>query len=143
VSWAEHPDYRAEQAFRTALYMPAAGLSHRERAFLAVALHARYGGSESVIRDTVARLMDQENLADARRTGLALRLAYTVSGGVPGLLRRASLVLERGNLVLRVPGRGPLQGGEAVERRLAALARALGVDARIRTLATRTGSKRG
>jgi len=143
VSWAEHPDYRAEQAFRTALYMPAAGLSHRERAFLAVALHARYGGSESVIRDTVSRLMDEENLADARRTGLALRLAYTVSGGVPGLLRRASLVLERGNLVLRVPGRGPLQGGEAVERRLAALARALGVDARIRTLATRAGSKRG
>jgi exopolyphosphatase/guanosine-5'-triphosphate,3'-diphosphate pyrophosphatase len=133
VSWAEHPDYRAEQAFRAVLYMPAAGLNHRERAFLAVALHARYGGSESAIRDTVSRLMDDEALADARRTGLALRLAYTISGGVPGLLRRASLALERGTLVLRVPGSGPLQDGEAVERRLGALARALSVDARIRS----------
>ena len=133
VSWAEHPDYRAEQAFRSVLYMPAAGLSHRERAFLAVALHARYGGPESAIRGTVSRLMDDDTLADARRTGLALRLAYTVSGGVPGLLRRASLTLGRGELVLQVPGRGPLQGGEAVERRLGALARALGIDARVRT----------
>jgi hypothetical protein len=48
-------------------------------------------------------------------------------------LRRASLALERGELVLRVPGRGPLQSGEAVERRLGALARALSVDARIRS----------
>ena len=142
VSWAEHPDYRAEQAFRTVLYMAAAGLSHRERAFLAVALHARYGGPEGAIRDTVSRLMDDEALADARRTGLALRLAYTISGGVPRLLRRASLALERGSLVLRVPGRGPLQGGEAVERRLAALARALGVEARIRVVPSRGVSKR-
>ncbi|HKX07715.1 MAG TPA: Ppx/GppA family phosphatase [Stellaceae bacterium] len=141
VSWAEHPDYRAEQAFRSVLYMPAAGLSHRERAFLAVALHARYGGPESAIRDTVSRLMDEDMLADARRTGLALRLAYTVSGGVPGLLRRASLDLARGELVLRVPGRGPLQGGEAVERRLGALGRALGVAARVREGAVRSGTK--
>lgn len=142
VSWAEHPDYRAEQAFRMALYTPATGLAHRERAFLAVALHARYGGAESAIRDTVSRLMDDELLTDARRTGLALRLAHTLSGGVPGLLRRASLVLERGNLVLRVPGHGPLQGGEAVERRLAALGRALGVEPRIRAVASHAGGKR-
>jgi exopolyphosphatase / guanosine-5'-triphosphate,3'-diphosphate pyrophosphatase len=141
VSWAEHPDYRAEQAFRTALYMPAAGLSHRERAFLAVALHARYGGPESAIRDMVSRLMDDEVLAEARRTGLALRLAYTVNGGVPELLRRASLRLEHGDLVLRVPGRGPLQGGEAVERRLTALARALGAEARIRIAPARARGK--
>jgi exopolyphosphatase/guanosine-5'-triphosphate,3'-diphosphate pyrophosphatase len=141
VSWAEHPDYRAEQAFRSVLYMPAAGLNHRERAFLAAALHARYGGPEGAIRDTVSRLMDEEMLADARRTGLALRLAYTISGGVPGLLRRSSLSLVRGELVLRVPGRGPLQGGEAVERRLGALARALGVDARVRTAPMRSRAR--
>jgi exopolyphosphatase/guanosine-5'-triphosphate,3'-diphosphate pyrophosphatase len=85
--------------------------------------------------------MDDETVADARRTGLALRLAYTISGGVPGLLRRASLTLERGTLVLRVPGSGPLQDGEAVERRLGALARALGVDARVR-VAGRAAKKR-
>ncbi|SRR5579883_491807 len=142
VSWAEHPDYRAEQAFRTALYMPAAGLSHCERAFLAVALHARYGGPESAARDMAARLIDDVVLAEARRTGLALRLAYTICGGVAGLLRNASLAVERGSLVLRVPERGPLQNGEAVERRLGALARALGVEARVRPLAGRSGGRR-
>lgn len=132
VAWMEHPDYRGEQAFRAALYMPAAGIDHRDRAFLATALHARYGGSENAVRDIVARLIDEESVAAARRTGLALRLAFTLCGGVPSLLSRATLAAERGNLVLRVPARGPLQGGETVERRLAALSRALGLEPRLR-----------
>jgi hypothetical protein len=61
---------------------------------------------------------------------------------VPRLLRRASLALERGELVLRVPGRGPLQGGEAIERRLTALARALGVDPRVRSAPVRSRIRR-
>jgi exopolyphosphatase / guanosine-5'-triphosphate,3'-diphosphate pyrophosphatase len=143
VVWAEHPDYRAEQAFRAALYMPAAGLDHRDRAFLAAALHARYGGPEHAFRDIVARLIDEDAAADARRTGLALRLAFTLCGGVTSLLSRASLAVERGNLVLRVPGRGPLQGGESVERRLTALGRALGLEPRLRHGGSRGRGRKG
>ena len=131
VSWHEHPDYRAEQAYRTALYMPAAGLDHRGRVFLAAALRARYGGSDDGSFERMTRIVDDEVLAAARVTGLGLRLAFTLSGGVPGLLRRARLQLARDELVLRLPASGPLQSAEAVERRLAALGRALGVETRL------------
>ena len=132
VAWDEHPDYRADQAYRTALYMPAAGLDHPGRVFLAAALRARYGGSDDDSFEKLARIVDDEILGAARVTGLGMRLAFTLSGGVPGLLRRAELRLTRDELLLRLPASGPLQGAEAVERRLAALARALGVEPRLR-----------
>jgi len=132
VAWDEHPDYRAEQASRSALYMPATGLDHPGRVFLAAALRARYGGNDEGSFDKMARIVDEENLRAARVTGLGMRLAFTLSGGVPGLLRRAELRLSRDELLLRLPASGPLQGAEAVERRLGALARALGVEARLR-----------
>lgn len=142
IAWHEHPDYRAEQACRHALFMPVAGLDHQERAFLAAALHARYGGAESAVRDVISRLIDDEGAAAARVTGLALRLAYTLSGGVTDLLPEASLAIEGGTLTLSVPAEGPLQTGETVERRLAALARALGRDNRVRTLGSQQPRRR-
>src|SRR5207237_130041 len=44
TAWTEHPDYRAEQAFLRSLRMPVGAIEHSERAFIALALHARYGG---------------------------------------------------------------------------------------------------
>jgi exopolyphosphatase / guanosine-5'-triphosphate,3'-diphosphate pyrophosphatase len=132
IAWDDHPDYRAEQAFRAALYMPAAGLDHQERAFLATALHARYGGPDGGVREIVRRLIDDGSAEEARTTGSALRLAFSLSGGVPGLLRRAKLTVERGALVLQAPASGPLQAGESVERRLVALARALSLEPKLR-----------
>jgi len=35
ISWNDHPDYRAEQAYIRVLHLPAPGMSHRERAILA------------------------------------------------------------------------------------------------------------
>jgi len=132
IASREHPDYRAEQAYRAALFSAMTGLDHRERVFLAAALHARYGGPEAAIRDVVLRLIDGEMAAAARVTGLALRLALTLSGGVAKLLQDGALSVRKGELVLRLRPRGPLQGAEAVERRLASLARALDLAPRIR-----------
>ena len=66
IAWHEHPDYRAEQALRHALYMPLAGINHAERAFIALALHARYGGRGSVELAAPLELLDEEALAAAR-----------------------------------------------------------------------------
>lgn len=142
MAWHEHPDYRAEQAFRSVLYMPLVGLDHRERAFVALTLHARYGGAEGAVREIIRRLIDDETAEAARVTGLALRLAYTLSGGVPGLLSEATLAIEAGTAVLNVPGEGPLLTGETVERRLAALGRALGRDSRVRRMPSAAQSRR-
>ena len=126
IAWRDHPDYRADQALRHALYMPVGGLDHRERAFLAAALSARYGGTASPEIVPPFRLLDDESRDAARAIGLALRLAYTLTGGVPGLLDGSALKLTDGKLVLNLLADHALLAGEAVQRRLDALGRALG-----------------
>jgi exopolyphosphatase / guanosine-5'-triphosphate,3'-diphosphate pyrophosphatase len=130
VAWAEHPDYRAEQAMRTALFIPIGGIDHAERAFLAAALHARYGGQEP--NETVRKMLDDETLAAARSVGLALRLGNTLSGGVPGLLGGTRLMLEDGTIALSLRRDSGDRLGESVQRRLDALGRALGRRTEIR-----------
>ncbi len=124
-AWHEHPDYRAEQALHSVLYMPVAGVDHGERAWLAATLHARYGGNESGV-DMLHALLDGEALAGARVTGLALRLAFTLSGGVPGLLARSKLGFDGNILVLTLGAEAAKRYGESVQRRLDGLGRALG-----------------
>lgn len=130
IAWAEHPDYRAEQALRMTLFAPLAGLDHRERAFLAATLHARYGGNDP--GETVRRLLDEELFAAARSIGLALRLGNTLTGGVPGLLAGSKLHTHNGTLSLTLGRKAGQRLGESVQRRLDALGKALGKKAEIR-----------
>jgi exopolyphosphatase / guanosine-5'-triphosphate,3'-diphosphate pyrophosphatase len=132
IAWDEHPDYRAQQALRHALYMPVTGIGHAERAFVALALHARYGGRASADLSAPLELLDEEGLAAARTVGLALRLGYTLSGGVSGLLAGIWIGLADGALVLSLPPGGAGRFGESVQRRLDALARALGRRSEVR-----------
>ncbi len=132
VAWRSHPDYRAEQALHHALYMPVGGLGHADRAFLAVALAARYGSTASPDLVPPLRLLDDAAHDAARATGLSLRLAYTLTGGVPGLLTGSTLKLTDSKLVLSLLPDHALLAGEAVQRRLDALARALGRNAEMK-----------
>jgi exopolyphosphatase / guanosine-5'-triphosphate,3'-diphosphate pyrophosphatase len=125
VAWHEHPDYRAEQALHSVLYMPVAGLDHQERAWLAATAYARYGGNDDGF-EVLHALLDEEALAAARVTGLALRLGHTLSGGVPGLLARSKLAVDGGTLVLGLAPEAAKRFGESVQRRLDALGRSLG-----------------
>jgi exopolyphosphatase/guanosine-5'-triphosphate,3'-diphosphate pyrophosphatase len=124
IAWQEHPDYRAEQALRSVLYMPVAGVDHRGRAYLAATVYARYGG-DGAGGDVLRRLLDDDALTAARRTGLALRLGYTLSGGVPGVLARNKVAIDGGALVLTLSRDGARRFGESVQRRLDALGRSL------------------
>lgn len=131
LAWHEHPDYRAEQALHSVLYMPVAGLEHAERAWLAASIYARYGGNGTF--DVFQALLDEEAQAAARVAGLALRLAFTLSGGVPGLLARSRLSLEGGGtLALTLGGDAAKRYGESVQRRLDALGRSLGKKTELR-----------
>jgi exopolyphosphatase/guanosine-5'-triphosphate,3'-diphosphate pyrophosphatase len=131
IAWTEHPDYRARHAFTRSLTMPLAQLDHRGRAFVASALHARYGGgADDPVKAMTLALLDPEGAAEARALGLALRLAYTLSGGALDLLDQVRLRRAEGSLVLDLPPAGNLFAGEAVQRRLDAVGRALGLEAR-------------
>ena len=45
IAWRDHPDVRAEESFRRLLQFLFIGVDHAERAFLALAIHARYAGA--------------------------------------------------------------------------------------------------
>jgi exopolyphosphatase/guanosine-5'-triphosphate,3'-diphosphate pyrophosphatase len=127
IAWAEHPDYRDEQAFMRCLRMPLPGIDHPGRVFVAVTIHARYGGdADASILHPVSRLLDAESFRRARAVGQAFRLAYTLTGGAPGLILDAGLALEGSVVVLTVPEHTAIYTGEAVQRRLEALGRTLG-----------------
>ena len=116
-----------------ALRIPYAGLSHSERALIASSLYVRQDGDmgDALIRPTLG-LLDMEQLSWIRVTGLALRLAHTISGGAPGLLAQTQLRVTKDKLFLSVNDdhRGALIS-EAVERRVKTLARALGKKGRV------------
>jgi exopolyphosphatase / guanosine-5'-triphosphate,3'-diphosphate pyrophosphatase len=132
-AWTEHPDYRAEHAFTRSLRMPVGQIDHHERVFIASALHARYGGAmDDPIKAATRPLLDDNAANEARRLGLALRLAYTLCGGALELLDQVRLTREPHGLDLELPQTGSLFIGEAVTRRLDALGRALGVATRTR-----------
>jgi exopolyphosphatase/guanosine-5'-triphosphate,3'-diphosphate pyrophosphatase len=125
ISWDDHPDYRAEQAYIRVLHLPAPGMSHRERAILAMALAYRYkSDSKSAMLDTALRLSDNKGRNYARQLGACLRLAYNLSGGAPGLLPQVQLRRTERDLRMIVPGELKRSLGDVTARRLESAAEA-------------------
>ena len=86
----------------------------------------------AVTGNTQAAIDTREFHDDAQRqramiTGLALRLAYSVSGATAELLSRTALRRDDGRVTLLLPPGERAMHGEAVQRRLDALGRALGL----------------
>ncbi len=127
LAWREHPDYRAKQALFRILHFPFIGLSHAERVFLGLAAYLRYGGrAESADFRPYRSLLSAEEVRAARVLGLAQRLAYQLSGATREVLAQCALDFDdKRTLHLILPEDGTVPAGEAVERRLVALAEAL------------------
>jgi len=125
----EHPEYRAEQAYFHVLRLPGVGLDHHARAFLALVVGTRYEADAKAPYAQAARtLLDPASLQRAETLGIALRLAYTLSGGTAELLALTGLRVEREKLVLRLAARGGVFAGESVWRRLSRLAGVFGLE---------------
>lgn len=136
IAWREHPDYRASQALMRLLLMPLGGAGHAERAFLAYALFIRYGGTAGAREAATAlALLTPEQRREAEILGRALGLAYALCGGAAAILERSHLVAAAGRIQLVLPDDGSVPHGEAVDRRLRALAKA--AQARGRTASPR------
>ncbi|MEO1192172.1 MAG: Ppx/GppA family phosphatase [Pseudomonadota bacterium] len=126
VAWREHPDYRARQALNRLLYYPYAGLDHPGRAFLALSAYQRYGSSgDDELAAPARSLLTPVQQQEAKLLGLALRLAISVCGGAAPILERTSLEADGGTLRLTLPADGELPPGDALQRRLTALAQAM------------------
>lgn len=143
ISGHDHPDYRGHHAAARALHLPAGGLRHQDRVFLAAAVYARYHGfgMERAL-GAAAKMIDENVRSGAVALGLALRLAHAIEPGggqvdadgvdvdASASLRRR-FRLARGSRVLRLlaePGAEDALGETALKR-FNALARALGLEA--------------
>jgi exopolyphosphatase/guanosine-5'-triphosphate,3'-diphosphate pyrophosphatase len=133
VGWRDHSTYRAQQAFQRILHLPVGGIDHAGRVALAIAVSTHYAGTGGVTADEpVLGLLQEDHRQQWVAVGLALRLAYALSGGVPELLRLSSLSMAKSKIVLQIEPNGRALVSETVTRRLEALGRALGRDAEIK-----------
>ena len=133
IGWTEHPDYRALHSFIRILRLPIAGVTHRDRILLAFAIYVRYKGRRNQYEvQQVRSLVPKEEWQRAATIGLSLRLAHVLSGGVPGLLSRASLGLLEGGISLDLNSDRQLFSGSAVEKIVQDLAKEMSVSYTIR-----------
>lgn len=128
IGWAEHPRYRGEHAFLKVLRLPVVGIGHEDRAFIALAILARYQGDFKLPAATaVLSLVPAERRSNALRIGLALRLGLTLCGGVERLLSQMNVRPNHDWIAIAYPSGMAVIHGEVVGRRIDDLARALGV----------------
>ena len=93
------------------------------RSFLAYTIYLRYGGAPTSSEAAPATALLSDRWRDrASLLGAALRLAFQVSGAPRGILHHCCLQSNGQVLELVLPEDGSVPDGEAVQRRLKALA---------------------
>lgn len=130
IGWAANPDFRATRAMDAALYGPWVGITLPERAILASALFACFGGDEAELACDRARWRGLAHPADLERAkawGLALRLGQRLGGGAAGPLERSRLERVGERLRIALPADLLALMAPSVRRRLKALAEAMGL----------------
>jgi exopolyphosphatase / guanosine-5'-triphosphate,3'-diphosphate pyrophosphatase len=131
VAWRAHPDFRAERAVDVALHGNWTAITTDERAMLAAALFACFGGSaDHPIMELLHDLASPESLRRAWVWGLALRLGQRLSGGTAEALVGSRLYRDGDALVLTLAPHHAALFGDAVTRRLRGLAQAMGLTPR-------------
>ncbi|MEM9231940.1 MAG: Ppx/GppA family phosphatase [Pseudomonadota bacterium] len=132
ITWRAHPDYRAEVCFETVTRANLSGLDHIGRVFLGTVILNRYKSGRSGPMPGVLSLLPEPVLRRAETLGRAIRLGAMLSGAAPGSLEDTELTVRNGALLLTLRGDARALRGEAVERRLGALAGRLGLKAEVR-----------
>lgn len=125
IAWSAHPDYRAERAVDLAIHGNWVGVDARGRAILGRTLCTAFDGDGGFSPGLRSLLADEEE-ARANGWGKAIRLAQRLSAGTEPVLRRTSISLKSGKVVLKIGPRDRALHAEQVDRRLASLGAALG-----------------
>lgn len=129
IAWREHEKIRAFDSFLRLLQFPFIGLSHPERAYISVAVFARYGGKlDKTVKSMTSDLLSPSELRRAEILGRTLHLAHRFSATVPEILQHARLNIDVDAVRLEILDAQSLPDSEAVQGRLRKLAKATGLD---------------
>ncbi|MBO0750467.1 MAG: exopolyphosphatase [Bradyrhizobiaceae bacterium] len=130
IGWRAHPDYRGEQSLNIISHAAFVGVDHPGRAYLALTVFFRHAGLAALADDElsphVRELANSRILDHARILAATMRVAYLVSGAMPGVLPSTPLVVERGKLKLKLRGPYANLAGERLFGRVKQLARLIG-----------------
>jgi exopolyphosphatase/guanosine-5'-triphosphate,3'-diphosphate pyrophosphatase len=129
LAWRDHEKVRAVESFLRLLQFPFIGITHPERAFIAVAIMARYGGSvDEGVRAVTKDLLGPSQLRRAEILGRVLLLGHRFSASVPEILEQVRVRIGTTSVQLEVLNREHVPDSDAVQMRLRQLARVAGVE---------------
>ncbi len=116
VAWSANPSFRAEHGLEAALHGNWGGIDITGRVVMGQALYSCYSGTTKPFKGIPITVPD-DDIRQAIRWGLAMRLAQRLSGGISDILRHSRLELTQDAVVLTLPRHLAGLYGEAVERR--------------------------
>ncbi len=129
-----HPDHRADASFAAVLYAPVAGLTHQERAFLALCLFRSFSSSRGMpAPDVISTLLTPDQRKVAHIIGSTIRLAFVATGRSSTLLEAFLLSVDNGTVVLSVSQQYDMLLTEQVKFRVSKLANKMKLDFALRT----------
>jgi exopolyphosphatase/guanosine-5'-triphosphate,3'-diphosphate pyrophosphatase len=127
IAWRGHPDFRAEKAVEAVLHGHFVGVSHIDRAYLAVAMNQAYGASIDLAHVAqILPLLKINEILEARMMGAALRLAQRLSGGTATPLTDSRLRVTKSKVLLGVPEEHKDFANDVVMKRLLQLGQLMG-----------------
>lgn len=123
IGRSEHSDYRADHAMMRVLRYPYVGISHKERAFVGLAVASRYGNTigDKRSKKSVKKLLTKPERIEAKAVGRAIRVAYNLSGGVNESLLKFKLTRQDDKITIHCPAEYEFMLGEVAEKRINAL----------------------
>ncbi|MDB5452287.1 MAG: Ppx/GppA family phosphatase, partial [Caulobacteraceae bacterium] len=123
-----HPDHRADLVFEQVLRAPIPGMNHAERAFLALAMFARFTAANTPPEpEVLSRLLPSQAQRRARALGAAIRLGCDLSGKSGALLETTALDFDDEHVFLAArTAEAQALLGEQTRKRAETLAAVLG-----------------
>ncbi len=130
--WRVHPEFRPDYALMETLRSPLVGLDHYERGFLALALRSRYTHkSMTGMTKKIREFVGVDVATTARQVGLGLRLALTLTGGLPALLNHCSIKRANDKVILSIEESERALYGKIVATRFGHLTNAMGMEGEV------------
>ncbi len=127
LSLKSHPDFKADLAFSRAFVGRYIGITHKERAKMALALYISYGGALSGETAIPAlKILTENETRDAVGLGLLVRLAQKFTGGTDRPLKKTKIYLDKKKLVLEVSKKDQALIAESVVGQMTSLSTHLG-----------------
>lgn len=133
IAWRDHQKVRATESFLRILQFPFIGISHPERAFLATAIMARYGGKPEKLDTRATDTLTSNAVRKAEFLGGTLLLGHRFSASVPDILEHAEIIVESDVIRLVIKESSDVPDSDAVKTRLSKLAKVFGLKASVET----------